>query len=65
MALAVFWLYRRNRQASSPSSQMMLLAESDSGDESVEESLELVRNGRGEPVELGSGSHGKVGALML
>ena len=61
VALAVFWLYRRNRQASSTSSQMMLLAESDAEDESVEESLELVTNGRGEPVELGSGSHGKVG----
>lgn len=60
VALAVFWLYRRNSQASTTSSQMMLLAESDSGEESVEESLELVTNGRGEPVELGSGSYGKV-----
>lgn len=41
-------------------SQMMLLADSDSGVGTAEEKMELMVDSHGNPVELGSGSFGKV-----
>ncbi|BDA51317.1 probable serine/threonine-protein kinase DDB_G0281745 at C-terminar half [Coccomyxa sp. Obi] len=52
-----FW---RSGGSSVASSQMMLLADSDSGLGNSQESLELMADSQGKPVELGSGTYGKV-----
>lgn len=56
--VAVYW---RARGSSTKSSQMMLLADSsDSGHKDVQEMVDLMIDSHGVPIELGSGSYGKV-----